>query len=151
MVKTPIIDASRLANFLLIHVLAEAAEQELDDFRELPNLTDAKVGDLLYLVGEEMITFDSAGKIFKKMAKHDNRHPRDIADNDGHRLIKDDREVERLCRETIDKHPDKVAKARAGKHRAFGSLVAELGKAHGDRLHMANAAKVMQKLINDSN
>ncbi|CAG0922183.1 unnamed protein product [Notodromas monacha] len=150
MSKNPELKPSNVANFLLIHVLAEAAEQGLDDFRELRSLTNTLVADLLLLVEAETITMDSAGKIIKKIAGGDQRHPQDIAENDGLVTEKNEDLIKAWCSEILENNPDLVKKAKKGKSRALNKLIQQLGKEHGDKLHMGKAARIIKEMVEKS-
>jgi aspartyl-tRNA(Asn)/glutamyl-tRNA(Gln) amidotransferase subunit B len=88
----------------------------------------ASLAELIALVDRGEVTAASAKTIFAKMFET-GRPAREIAAEEGHRQIQDTGEIERACREVIEKNPDQASKYRAGNEGVFKFLVGQVMRA----------------------
>ncbi len=118
--------AKTAANWIQTELLRRlhAAGQEIVASRIRP----AALAGLIALVDRGAVTAASAKAIFAKMFDT-GRSAAEIASEEGHRQIHDGGEIERACREAIEKNPDQVAKFRAGNEGVFKFLVGQVMRA----------------------
>ncbi|HKO03652.1 MAG TPA: Asp-tRNA(Asn)/Glu-tRNA(Gln) amidotransferase subunit GatB [Candidatus Acidoferrales bacterium] len=118
--------AKAAANWIQTELLRRlnAAGQEIAASRIRP----AALAGLIALVDRGEVTAASAKAIFAKMFET-GRPAAEIAAEEGHRQIQDVGEIERACREVIEKNPDQVAKFRAGNEGVFKFLVGQVMRA----------------------
>jgi aspartyl-tRNA(Asn)/glutamyl-tRNA(Gln) amidotransferase subunit B len=114
------------ANWIQIELLRQlnAAGLEIAGSRICP----AALAELIALVERGDVTAASAKAIFAKMFET-GRPAAEIAAEEGHRQIQDSGEIERTCREVIEKNPDQVAKYRGGNEGVFKFLVGQVMRA----------------------
>jgi aspartyl-tRNA(Asn)/glutamyl-tRNA(Gln) amidotransferase subunit B len=96
---------------------------------------------LLAEVESGKITAASGKKVFAKMFET-GRGPGEIIAEEGHSMLVDSAEVERVCREVIDNNPDNLAKYRAGNEGMFKFFVGQAMR--------ATRGQADPKLINDT-
>jgi len=118
--------AKTAANWIQTELLRRlnAAGEEIAASRIRP----AALAGLIALVDRGDVTAASAKAIFAKMFDT-GRSVAEIAAEDGHRQIQDSGEIERACREAIEKNPGQVAKFRAGNEGVFKFLVGQVMRA----------------------
>jgi aspartyl-tRNA(Asn)/glutamyl-tRNA(Gln) amidotransferase subunit B len=118
--------AKSAANWIQTELLRRlnAAGQEIAASRIRP----AALAGLIALVEQGDVTAASAKAIFAKMFDT-GRSAAEIAAEEGHRQIQDAGEIERACREAIEKNPGQVAKYRAGNEGVFKFLVGQVMRA----------------------
>jgi len=118
--------AKTAANWIQTELLRRlnAAGQEIAASRIRP----AALAGLIALIDRGDVTAASAKVIFAKMFDT-GRSAAEIAVEEGHRQIQDGGEIERACRQAIEKNPDQVAKFRAGNEGVFKFLVGQVMRA----------------------
>jgi aspartyl-tRNA(Asn)/glutamyl-tRNA(Gln) amidotransferase subunit B len=115
--------AKSAANWIQVELLRRlnAAGQEIGQSR----ITPAALAELIALVESGEVTAASGKAIFAEMFES-GRAARELAAAGGHRQIQDSGEIERACREVIEKFPEQVAKFRAGNEGVFKFLVGQV-------------------------
>jgi aspartyl-tRNA(Asn)/glutamyl-tRNA(Gln) amidotransferase subunit B len=88
----------------------------------------AALADLIAEVESGRITAASGKKVFTKMFET-GRSAAEIIAAEGFSTLKDSGEIERVCREVIEKNPDKAAKFRAGNEGMFQFFVGQAMRA----------------------
>jgi aspartyl-tRNA(Asn)/glutamyl-tRNA(Gln) amidotransferase subunit B len=118
--------AKSAANWIQTELLRRlnAAGQEIEESR----VTPAGLAELIALVERGEVTAASGKAIFSKMFET-GRPAGEIAAEDGHRQISDVGDIERACREAIEKNPEQAAKFRAGNEGVFKFFVGQVMRA----------------------
>jgi aspartyl-tRNA(Asn)/glutamyl-tRNA(Gln) amidotransferase subunit B len=131
--------AKTAANWISVELLRRLndAGKEIGDSPVTPNALAA----LLTEVESGRITAASGKKVFAKMFQT-GRDPAQIITEEGHSTLVDSAEIERVCREVIEKNPDNLAKYRAGNEGMFKFFVGQAMR--------ATRGQADPKLINDT-
>jgi len=114
------------ANWIQTELLRRlnAAGLEIDKSPIAP----AALAEVIALVEKGDVTATSGKAIFAKVFET-GRSAAEIAAADGHRQIQDTGEIERACRDVIEKNPEQAAKFRAGNEGVFKFLVGQVMRA----------------------
>jgi aspartyl-tRNA(Asn)/glutamyl-tRNA(Gln) amidotransferase subunit B len=88
-------------------------------------LTPEKLGTLVKLIEAGDITGKIAKDIFQEVYGN-NADPAELVEKKGLKVMKDSGELEKVCREVIDRNPAIVADFKGGKEKAIGGLVGQV-------------------------
>jgi aspartyl-tRNA(Asn)/glutamyl-tRNA(Gln) amidotransferase subunit B len=127
------------ANWISVELL-----RRLNDARKEISESPVKPSTLAALLAEVeggKITAASGKKVFATMFET-GRAPAEIIAEEGHATLADSGEIERVCREVIEKNPDNLAKYRAGNDGMFKFFVGQAMR--------ATRGQADPKLINDT-
>ncbi len=109
-------------------------------------VTPAALAALLKLVESGQITAASGKKVFASM--FETRQPAGkIIAAEGMAQISDAGEIERLCREVIEKNPDNVAKYRAGNEGVFKFFVGQVMRASRGQANPQLVNETLKRLL----
>jgi len=127
------------ANWIAVELLRSLndAGKEINESPVKPNALAA----LLAEVESGKITAASGKKVFATMFET-GRAPAEIIAEEGHATLVDSGEIERVCREVIEKNPENLAKYRAGNEGMFKFFVGQAMR--------ATRGQADPKLINDT-
>jgi aspartyl-tRNA(Asn)/glutamyl-tRNA(Gln) amidotransferase subunit B len=127
------------ANWISVELLRRLndAGKEISDSPVVPGALAA----LLAEVEGGKITAASGKKVFAKMFET-GEAPTEIIDAEGYTTLVDTGEIERVCREVIEKNPENLAKYRAGNEGMFKFFVGQAMR--------ATKGQADPKLINDT-
>jgi len=114
---------------------------------EASRIRPAALAELIALVERGDVTAASAKAIFAKMFET-GRPAGQIAAEGGHRQIQDTGEIERACREAIEKNPDQAAKFRAGNEGVFKFLVGQVMRATRGQASPQVVNETLRRLLN---
>jgi len=139
--------AKSAANWIEVELLRRlnAANQEISESR----ITPAALAELVALVESGQVTAASGKAIFSSMFET-GRAAAEIAAAEGHRQIQDAGEIERACREAIEKFPDQVAKFRAGNEGVFKFLVGQVMRATRGQANPQAVNETLRRFIGTS-
>jgi aspartyl-tRNA(Asn)/glutamyl-tRNA(Gln) amidotransferase subunit B len=101
---------------------------------------------LLAQVDAGTITGATGKKVFAAMFET-GRSAQEIISAEGLAQIQDTGEIERMCREVIDKNADNVAKYRAGNEGVFKSFVGQVMKASRGRANPQIVNEILKRLL----
>jgi aspartyl-tRNA(Asn)/glutamyl-tRNA(Gln) amidotransferase subunit B len=136
--------AKSAANWIAVELLRRlnAANQEIGESR----ITPLALAELIALVESGQVTAASGKAIFGSMFES-GRGAAEIAAAEGHRQIQDAGEIERACREAIEKFPDQVAKFRAGNEGVFKFLVGQVMRATRGQANPQAVNETLRRLL----
>jgi aspartyl-tRNA(Asn)/glutamyl-tRNA(Gln) amidotransferase subunit B len=136
--------AKTAANWIQVELLRRlnAAGQEISESRIRPSA----LAELIALVDRGDVTAASAKAIFTTMFET-GRSAAQIAAEEGHRQIQDAGEIERVCREVMEKNPDQVAKFRAGNEGVFKFLVGQVMRATRGQANPQAVNETLRRLL----
>jgi aspartyl-tRNA(Asn)/glutamyl-tRNA(Gln) amidotransferase subunit B len=114
------------ANWIAVELL-----RRLNDAGKEISESPVKPGSLAGLLAEVesgKITAASGKKVFARMFET-GRSPAEIIADEGHSTLADSAQIERICREVIEKNPENLAKYRAGNEGMFKFFVGQAMRA----------------------
>ncbi len=106
----------------------------------------AALAELIALVENGEITAASGKKVFARMFET-GRQARDIVAAEGLAQIGDAAEIERLCSEVIAKHPENVAKYKAGNEGVFKFFVGQVMRATRGQANPQLVNEILRRLL----
>ncbi|HTQ84886.1 MAG TPA: Asp-tRNA(Asn)/Glu-tRNA(Gln) amidotransferase subunit GatB [Candidatus Solibacter sp.] len=106
----------------------------------------AVLAELIALVERGDVTAASGKAIFAKMFET-GRPAGEIAAADGHRQIQDTGEIERACREVIEKNAEQAAKFRSGNEGVFKFLVGQVMRATRGQANPQAVNETLRRLL----
>jgi aspartyl-tRNA(Asn)/glutamyl-tRNA(Gln) amidotransferase subunit B len=109
-------------------------------------VTPAALAGLLSQIEAGTITGASGKKVFAEMFET-GKSAEEIVAAHGLSQIQDTTEIERMCREVIDKNPENVAKYRAGNEGVFKSFVGQVMKASRGRANPQRVNDILKRLL----
>ena len=109
-------------------------------------VTPAALAGLLAQIETGNITGASGKKVFAEMFGT-GKSAQEIIAAQGLSQIQDTAEIERMCREVVDKNPENVAKYRAGNEGVFKSFVGQVMKASRGRANPQIVNDVLKRLL----
>jgi aspartyl-tRNA(Asn)/glutamyl-tRNA(Gln) amidotransferase subunit B len=132
------------ANWIQTELLRQlnGAGQEIGESRIRP----AGLAELLALVERGEVTAASGKAIFAKMFET-GRPAAEIAAEEGHRQIQDAEEIERACREVIQKNAENAAKFRAGNEGVFKFFVGQVMRATRGQANPQMVNETLRRLL----
>ena len=98
-----------------------AIEKNIENIK----LSPENLGKLVKLIEDGVITGKIAKDIFTEVYEGD-LDPEKVVEEKGLKVMSDTDELERICKEVIDRNPQMVADFKGGKERAIGSLIGQV-------------------------
>jgi aspartyl-tRNA(Asn)/glutamyl-tRNA(Gln) amidotransferase subunit B len=126
--------------------LAHLAETTANLMQKLDPASAARVSELLRFVADGKITSTTAKKVLETMFKT-GRSAQEIIANEGLTQITDTSEIERWCREVIEKNPDNVAKYRVGNEGVFKFFVGQVMRASRGQANPQTVNDTLKRLL----
>lgn len=115
------------------------------DIQESPVAPDA-LAELIDLVEKGEITAASGKKVFAQMFETGKR-AKEIVAAEGLAQITDAGELERICRDILAKHPENVAKFKAGNEGVFKFFVGQVMRATGGKANPQVVNEILRRLL----
>lgn len=106
----------------------------------------AALAGLIALVESGRITVASGKKVFAQMFDT-GRSAADVVATEGMAQISDAGEIERVCREVLEKHPENVAKYKAGNEGVFKFLVGQVMRATRGQANPQAVNDILRRLL----
>jgi len=113
---------------------------------EASPVTPAALADLVRRVESGSITAASGKKVFASMFETGKSAEAIIA-SEGLSQIQDSGEIERICREVIEKSPDNVAKYRAGNEGVFKFFVGQVMRASRGQANPQLVNEILKRIL----
>jgi len=113
---------------------------------EASPVSPAALAGLLAQIEAGNITGASGKKVFAAMFEN-GKSAEEIISAEGLTQIQDAGEIERMCREVIEKNPESVAKYRAGNEGVFKSFVGQVMKASRGRANPQLVNEILKRLL----
>ena len=113
---------------------------------EASPVSPAALAGLLAQIEAGNITGASGKKVFAAMFES-GKSAEEIISAEGLAQIQDAGEIERMCREVIEKNPESVAKYRAGNEGVFKSFVGQVMKASRGRANPQLVNEILKRLL----
>lgn len=136
-------DYKKSANWVLGDMLSYRNEHE--DFIATPHHIE-NIALLISMVESGEISNKIAKDIFKEVIES-GKSPKQLVDEKGLGQISDTGAIETICAEVIAENPKVIEEIKAGKDRAFGSLVGQVMKKSGGKVNPSMANDVLKRLI----
>ena len=112
-------EPKKTANWILSELMA--IEKNIENIK----LSPENLGKLVKLIEDGVITGKIAKDIFTEVYEGD-LDPEKVVEEKGLKVMSDTDELERICKEVIDRNPQMVADFKGGKERAIGSLIGQV-------------------------
>jgi len=113
---------------------------------EASPVTPAALAGLLAQIESGSITGASGKKVFAAMFET-GKSAEEIISSQGFSQIQDPSEIERMCREVVEKNPENAAKYRAGNEGVFKSFVGQVMKASRGRANPQTVNEILKRLL----
>lgn len=104
------------------------------------------IGELIDLLQSNLINLITAKKILKKLV-NSNKLPKEIVKEHNWFLISDEKQLEQICLEIIEKNPKLVSAYKSGKKKLFNTLMGEMAKVTEQCADMTVVARIMERLL----
>ena len=139
--------AKKVSNWILTELLRELNR----DDREIDRceVTPEHLAGMLAMIEEGSISGKIAKQVFEEMYRT-GKDPQTIVKEKGWTQIQDSSELSGVIDEVLRKHPDEVAKYRAGKQKVFGFLVGQVMKATRGQANPALVNELLRKILQSS-
>ncbi|XP_018313081.1 glutamyl-tRNA(Gln) amidotransferase subunit B, mitochondrial [Mycetomoellerius zeteki] len=105
------------------------------------------IAQLIDLLQGNLINLITAKKILKELIVDPNKLPKEIVKEHNWFLISDEKQLEQICLEIIEKNPKLVSGYKSGKKKLFNALMGEMAKVTEQRANLAVVAKIMERLL----
>ncbi|XP_025994681.1 glutamyl-tRNA(Gln) amidotransferase subunit B, mitochondrial isoform X2 [Solenopsis invicta] len=138
-------DPQLVAKFLVMELLTFLYKNKLTIEFCVPH--EDYIGQLIDLLQDKSINLIIAKKILNEFIADSNKLPKEIIEEHNWFLISDERQLEQLCLEIIEKNPKLVLGYKSGKKKLFNALMGEMVKVTEQRADMAVVAKIMERLL----
>jgi aspartyl-tRNA(Asn)/glutamyl-tRNA(Gln) amidotransferase subunit B len=141
-------DPKETANWMqrVSHLAEATANIEQKVLEERGPIAAAELAKLIQMVVQGKITASSARGVLAKMFESGKSAEAIIA-AEGLSQIQDTGEIERLCREVIEKNPDNVAKYRAGNEGVFKFFVGQVIRASRGQANPQLVNETLKRLL----
>jgi len=141
---TPQERAKLVANWVSVDL---AAKLNADDLAiELSPVAPERLAKLLVRILDQTLSNKMAKEVFDAMWSGEGE-PDAIIDRKGLRQISDAAEIEKLVDEVLAANARQIADYRAGKQKAFNSLVGQVMKATGGRANPAQVNEILRRKL----
>jgi aspartyl-tRNA(Asn)/glutamyl-tRNA(Gln) amidotransferase subunit B len=132
------------SNWILSTLLGYMKENQtlLDDLK----ITPENLAEMISLIDDGDISGKIAKDVFDEMYKT-GKSAKEIVDEKGLKQISDSGELEKMCKEVLDKYPEIVEDIRNGKDRAKGRLVGEVMKNTQGQANPKMVSDILDKYI----
>ncbi len=132
--------SKQLINWILRDLMGYLKEHKLDMHQ--CKVTPAFMAELLELYEKDTINAAAAKEVFAIVAETGQK-PADVVKEKGLEQIGSVEELEAICKEIVDAHPDQAAQYKSGKERMFGFFVGQAMK----KTQGKGNPKVIQELL----
>jgi aspartyl-tRNA(Asn)/glutamyl-tRNA(Gln) amidotransferase subunit B len=141
-------DPKETANWLqrVQHLSETVADLEQRVHERHGPLAAEAIARFIRLVTEGRITASSARNVLARMIET-GKSAEEIISAEGLSQIQDTSEIERLCREVVEKSPDNVAKYRAGNEGVFKFFVGQVMKASRGQANPQIVNETLKRLL----
>jgi len=126
--------------------LSHLAEMTANLMQKLDPISAERVSELLRFVTEGKITATSAKKVLETMYTT-GRSAQEIIVAEGLTQVSDTGEIERWCREVIEKNPENLAKYRAGNEGVFKFFVGQVMRASRGQANPQTVNDTLKRLL----
>ncbi|XP_029172673.1 glutamyl-tRNA(Gln) amidotransferase subunit B, mitochondrial isoform X2 [Nylanderia fulva] len=134
-----------VAKFLVMELLGFLHKNKLTV--EFCLLHEDFIGELIDLLQNKEINLTKAKKILYELISDPKKSPKEIVEEHNWFLISDEKQLEKMCLEIIEKNPKIVSGYKNGKKKLFNVLLGEMAKVTDDCADMALVAKIMERLL----
>jgi aspartyl-tRNA(Asn)/glutamyl-tRNA(Gln) amidotransferase subunit B len=139
-------DPKKVSNWIMTEVLRVLRDTGLGIDRL--GVTPKQIGELLRSVEEGAISGKIAKEVFARMVET-GEDPSAIVDDQDLRQITDERMLNKVVAEIVDKYPENVELYRDGKRQLLGFFVGQVMKATGGKANPELANLIVRKQLND--
>ncbi|KMQ87139.1 glutamyl-trna amidotransferase subunit mitochondrial [Lasius niger] len=105
------------------------------------------IGQLIDLLQNKVINLIKAKKILHELISDPKKSPKEIVEERNWFLISDEKQLEKMCLEVIEKNPKIVSGYKNGKKKLFNALLGEMAKITDQCADMAIVTKIMERLL----
>ncbi|XP_071640094.1 glutamyl-tRNA(Gln) amidotransferase subunit B, mitochondrial isoform X2 [Temnothorax longispinosus] len=134
-----------VAKFLVMNLLTFLNKNKLTIEFCIPR--EDFIGQLVDLLQDKLINLITAKKILKELIADSDKRPKEIVEERNWFLISDEKQLEQMCLEIIEKNPKLVSGYKSGKKKLFNALMGEMAKVTEQRADFAAVAKIMERLL----
>lgn len=106
------------------------------------------IGQLIDLLQNKSINLITARKVLGELMTNPRKYPSEIVQERNWFLISDEKQLEQICLEVIEKNSKIVSEYRRGKKKLFNALLGEITKITEQRADMMAVARIMERLLN---
>ncbi|MDR1303173.1 MAG: Asp-tRNA(Asn)/Glu-tRNA(Gln) amidotransferase GatCAB subunit B, partial [Puniceicoccales bacterium] len=135
-----------IANLITNDLLRELSEAHLSIIYENFKITPQQLAELVGLIGEGILSKQTAQDVFIEMFKT-GRGARAIIEQRGLAQNSDERELVHFCEAAIENNPKAAAEYRSGKGTAINVLKGNIMKATQGQANPALIDKILHKLL----
>ncbi|XP_053971031.1 glutamyl-tRNA(Gln) amidotransferase subunit B, mitochondrial [Hylaeus volcanicus] len=138
-------NAQTVAQILMSEVLAFLNRHKL----ELKFCTNNRhyIEEIIDLFQAKVINFIIIRKLLDKWPSELEKMPTQIIRENDWYSISDQKELEKICLETLEKYPKLVKKYKAGNTKVYKKILHEVVKITNERADMAEATKILTRLL----
>ena len=134
-------DPKTVSNWIMNDVLRELKEEEeIDSFSVTPDM----LSELIGLTDKGAVSGKQAKEIFSQMVSSGDS-AREIVEKKGISQISDQSEIEAIVQDILDKHPDELARLKAGEDKLMGFLVGQVMKASQGKANPKVVNEILRK------
>ncbi|XP_012521305.1 glutamyl-tRNA(Gln) amidotransferase subunit B, mitochondrial-like isoform X2 [Monomorium pharaonis] len=138
-------DPQLVAKFLVMELLTFLYKNKLTIEFCIPHKN--YLGQLIDLLQDKLINLITAKKILKALITDSNKLPKQIVEEHNWFLISDEKQLEQICLEILEKNPKLVLGYKNGKKKLFNALMGEIAKVTEQCADLAIVAKIMERLL----
>ncbi|KZC08313.1 Glutamyl-tRNA(Gln) amidotransferase subunit B, mitochondrial [Dufourea novaeangliae] len=106
------------------------------------------IGQLIDLLQDKVINYNIAGKILNVRLEQPKKEPKQIVEENNWFMITDEKELEKLCLDILNKNPKLVAKYKRGKTKVFNQFMRAAVVATNECADMVQLTQIFTKLLN---
>ncbi len=132
--------AKKTSNWILSELLA--VEKDVNAL----NLSPENLGKLVKLIEEGAISNKIAKDVFEEIYQG-NLDPEKVIEEKGLKVMNDTGELEKICKQVIDRNPAIVADFKGGKEKAIGGLVGQVMGATKGSANPKMVNEILRKLL----
>jgi aspartyl-tRNA(Asn)/glutamyl-tRNA(Gln) amidotransferase subunit B len=143
-------NAKGLANWIINEVLRGSksnTDEETADFHSA--VSASRLAELVKLVDSNVISQNIGKKVFAELEKHGDQTPMQIVEKNQWQVISDDSSLLKFVDDTVAKHPNEVARYKAGDKKLLGFLMGQMMKAAGGKMDAGRANQLLLKALDD--
>lgn len=134
-----------IAKFLVMELLAFLHKNKLTVEFCLPY--EDFIGQLIDLLQNKIINLMKAKKILYELISDPKKSPKEIVEERNWFLISDEKQLEKMCLEIIEKNPKIVSQYKNGKKKLLNALLGEMAKITDNCADMVIVTKIMERLL----
>ena len=136
-------DPKTVSNWIMTEVLRELKEEEeIDSFPISPPM----LSELIGLIDKGTISGKQAKEVFAEMISS-GVTAKDIVEQKGIEQISDQSEIESIVKEVLGKHPEEIARLKAGEDKLMGFLVGQVMKATQGKANPKVVNEILRKSL----